>query len=98
MVNIFRGGGGGIGGSLKKRKLRRGGDRGRWGGGGGLSDRLDCVVMGYYRGKGKRTGFGLGAFLVGVRKGDQFLTIAKIGTGLSDAQWRELKTRITNYD
>jgi DNA ligase-1 len=60
---------------------------------GGLADTLDCVVMGYYQGKGKRAGFGIGAFLVGVRKGEQFLTIAKIGTGLSDAQWKEMKKR-----
>ncbi|MFZ2202386.1 MAG: ATP-dependent DNA ligase [Microgenomates group bacterium] len=61
---------------------------------GKLSDTLDLVVMGYYRGRGKRTGFGLGAFLVGVRKGEKVLTIAKIGTGLSDVQFRELKRRL----
>lgn len=59
-----------------------------------LSDTLDCVVMGYYVGKGKRTTFGLGAFLVGVRKGDEIVTIAKIGTGLSDDQFREMKIRL----
>ena len=31
---------------------------------GKLSDTLDCIVMGYYRGRGKRASFGLGAFLV----------------------------------
>lgn len=61
--------------------------------GGGLADSLDCVVMGYNRGKGKRAQFGIGAFLVGVRKGNQFLTISKIGTGLSDEQWREMHQR-----
>ena len=47
--------------------------------------------MGYYAGRGKRTGFGLGAFLVGIpnEKG-QIGSIAKIGTGLSDEQWKEL--------
>jgi DNA ligase-1 len=35
--------------------------------GGGLADTLDCVVMGYNRGKGKRAEFGIGAFLVGVK-------------------------------
>ncbi len=59
--------------------------------GGGLADTLDCLVMGYYFGKGKRTGFGLGAFLAGIRYQDQFLTVSKVGTGLSDEQWRELK-------
>lgn len=65
--------------------------------GGGLADTLDCVVMGYYRGKGKRAGFGIGGFLVGVRKkqdSDQFVTISKIGTGLTDEQWREMRKRI----
>jgi DNA ligase-1 len=67
--------------------------------GGGLKDTLDCVVMGYYKGKGKRAVFGIGAFLVGVRESensDRFLTISKIGTGLTDEQWRELKFKIEN--
>ncbi len=58
---------------------------------GGLADTLDCVVMGYYRGKGKRVGFGIGAFLVGVKNGEKIVTVAKIGTGLTDEQWKELK-------
>ena len=63
---------------------------------GKLADTLDLVVMGYYRGRGKRTVFGLGAFLVGVRKDDKVLTIAKIGTGLSDEQFHDLKKRLDN--
>ncbi|MFH1840666.1 MAG: ATP-dependent DNA ligase [Candidatus Shapirobacteria bacterium] len=64
--------------------------------GAGLADTLDCAVMGLYRGKGKRTGFGVGAFLVGVRRSeniDNFLSVSKIGTGLTDEQFRELKAR-----
>jgi len=64
--------------------------------GGRLADTLDCVVMGYYKGKGKRAAFGIGAFLVGVRElenSDRFLTISKIGTGLTDEQWKELKVK-----
>ena len=64
----------------------------------GLSDTLDCVVMGYYKGRGKRTAFGLGGFLVGVRKGEQYVSISKIGTGLTDVQWREMKTRIKHQE
>ncbi len=62
-----------------------------------LDDTLDCLVMGYYFGQGKRTGFGIGAFLIGVydKKTDKFLTIAKIGTGLTDEEWRELAKRGT---
>jgi DNA ligase 1 len=65
---------------------------------GRLADTLDCVVMGYYRGRGKRTKFGIGAFLVGVRQEDKFLTIAKVGTGLTDEQWRDLKARSTKFE
>lgn len=61
---------------------------------GKLKDTLDCVVMGYYRGRGKRAGFGVGAFLVGVRRGEEYLTIAKIGTGISDEKFRDLKIRL----
>ncbi len=60
-----------------------------------LDDTVDCLVMGYYYGQGKRTSFGIGAFLIGVydKKSDKFLTIAKIGTGLTDDEWRELAKR-----
>lgn len=58
-----------------------------------IEDTIDCLVMGYDYGKGKRTKFGIGAFLVGVydKKSDLYLTIAKIGTGLTDKEWRKLK-------
>lgn len=59
-----------------------------------LSDTLDLVVMGFNAGKGKRTSFGLGAFLVGVKDGNKILTISKIGTGLTDEQFKELKHRL----
>lgn len=62
---------------------------------GGLEDTLDCVVLGYYFGKGKRSNFGLGAFLVGVynKHEDVYQTIAKIGTGMTDLEWEELKAK-----
>lgn len=60
----------------------------------GLVDTIDCVVMGYYVGKGKRQKFGVGAFLVGVLQNDKIVTVAKIGTGLSDDQFRELFERM----
>ncbi len=61
---------------------------------GELVDTIDAVVMGYYVGKGRRSGFGIGAFLVGVvdSKG-KIGTIAKIGTGVTDEQWGEIKKR-----
>jgi DNA ligase-1 len=60
-----------------------------------FDDTLDCVILGYYAGQGKRANFGIGAFLVGVynKHKDQFQTCAKIGTGLKDAQWLELKNK-----
>ncbi len=60
-----------------------------------INDTIDCLVMGYDFGKGKRTDFGMGAFLVGVRddKNDRFVTVAKIGTGLTDEEWRFLKIK-----
>lgn len=60
-----------------------------------INDTIDCLVMGYDLGKGKRTVFGIGAFLVGVYddKQEKFVTIAKIGTGLTDEEWRELKKK-----
>lgn len=60
---------------------------------GHLLDTIDCVVLGYYAGQGKRAEFGIGAILVGVyhEKFDAFQTLAKIGTGISDDGWRELK-------
>jgi len=62
---------------------------------GHLEDTLDCVILGYYKGSGKRASFGVGAFLVGVfnPKKDSFETVAKIGTGLKDVEWKELKHR-----
>jgi DNA ligase-1 len=62
---------------------------------GKLSDTVDCVIMGYTTGKGKRVGFGMGQFLAGVKDGDKFKTVTKVGTGLTDEQFRELKIRLT---
>ncbi len=60
-----------------------------------LDDTIDCVVMGYYYGRGKRTSFGIGAFLIGIydESQDKFMTIAKVGTGLTDEEWKELAKR-----
>ena len=62
---------------------------------GHLEDTIDAVVLGYYAGSGKRALFGIGAFLVGVynKEKDIFQTIAKIGTGLSDQEWKEFKKK-----
>lgn len=62
---------------------------------GALSDTIDCVILGYIAGRGKRAQLGAGALLVGVYDPEQdvFVTVSKIGTGLSDAEWREIRAR-----
>jgi DNA ligase-1 len=62
---------------------------------GELSDTVDLVLLGYYFGKGKRADFGVGALLGGVydAENDRFATITKLGTGLSDAEWRQIHER-----
>lgn len=61
---------------------------------GKLSDTIDCIVMGFTTGQGKRVGFGVGQFLVGIKDHDQVKTITKVGTGLTDEQFRELNKRL----
>lgn len=62
---------------------------------GALEDTIDCVLLGYIVGRGKRAAFGAGALLVGVydHEPDQFVTISKIGTGLKDEEWRSIQER-----
>ncbi len=61
----------------------------------GLPDTIDCIVMGAYRGRGRRTRFGVGGLLLGVSGGDgRYYTISRLGTGLSDEQFREANRRI----
>jgi DNA ligase 1 len=67
---------------------------------GQLNDTIDVVLLGYYRGKGKRTEFGAGALLAGVYDGDndEFGTISKLGTGLSDQGWRDIHERLASLE
>ena len=59
---------------------------------GELSDTVDTVIVGFFKGKGKRTQFGLGGLLTAVydEKSDSFKTIAKIGTGMSEEMLESL--------
>lgn len=61
-----------------------------------LSDTIDCVVLGYYKGRGKRTQFGIGGFLVAVydAETDTFKSISRVGTGLTDEEWRKMRRRV----
>ncbi len=67
---------------------------------GDLTDTIDCVILGYIYGKGKRTAFGAGALLVGVydQKNDEFVTVSKIGTGLTDEEWQSIKTKTRSIE
>lgn len=60
---------------------------------GELSDTLDVVIVGYYKGRGKRSQFGLGGILVAVYDPDEdtFRTIAKVGSGFTEEQLAEMK-------
>lgn len=65
-----------------------------------LADTVDVLVMGYTKGEGKRAGFGVGQFLTGVydKKQDKFVTVSKVGTGLSDEQFREFFKRVKKLE
>jgi DNA ligase-1 len=67
---------------------------------GQLNDTIDVVLLGYYRGKGKRAEFGAGALLAGVYDSDldEFVTISKLGTGLSDEGWREIHKSVNRLE
>lgn len=60
---------------------------------GALSDTIDAVIVGYFKGRGQRAQFGLGAILVAVydRENDVFKTVAKVGTGFTESQLAEMK-------
>lgn len=66
---------------------------------GALEDTIDCVMLGYFLGRGKRAELGVGALLVGVydKSADEFVTVTKIGTGLGDEQWREVGERAAPF-
>ncbi len=60
---------------------------------GELQDSVDVAIVGFYKGKGKRTEFGLGGLLTAVydEKEDSFKTLCKIGTGLSEKQLEDFE-------
>lgn len=59
----------------------------------GAADSVDCVVMGYYTGKGVRTQFGMGAFLAGIYDEESlsFKSVTKVGTGMKEVDLEEIK-------
>lgn len=61
-----------------------------------LRDTVDLVLVGYFRGRGKRTALGIGSLVGAVYdpEHDRFRTVAKIGSGLSDAAWKAMRKRL----
>ncbi len=62
----------------------------------GLVDSVDLVILGYYKGSGSRSKFGIGAILGGVYNSSthQFESVCKIGTGLTDALLETISKRL----
>jgi DNA ligase-1 len=60
---------------------------------GELADTIDVCITGYFRGKGMRAKFGVGALLGAVYEPetDTFKTVSKIGSGFKEDEFIELK-------
>lgn len=63
---------------------------------GALRDTVDLAIVGYFAGRGQRARLGIGAVLGAVydEKTDRFKTLAKVASGLSDAEWIALRERL----
>jgi DNA ligase-1 len=59
-----------------------------------LRDTVDVVLVGYLAGRGKRAALGIGSMLAAVYDPgtDRFRTVAKIGSGPSEREWKRLRT------
>ncbi len=64
-----------------------------------LRDTVDLVLVGYLRGRGKRAALGIGSLLAAVYEPghDRFRTVAKIGSGLSERAWKDLRARLDRH-
>jgi len=60
---------------------------------GELADTIDVCIVGYFRGRGARAKFGVGALLGAVydEKTDSFKTVSKVGSGFTEDEFSELK-------
>ncbi len=58
-----------------------------------LRDTVDVVLVGYLKGRGRRAALGVGSLLAAVYDpgGDRFRTVAKIGSGPSEQEWKALR-------
>jgi DNA ligase 1 len=64
-----------------------------------LRDTVDVVLIGYFAGRGKRAAMGIGSLLAAVYDpaGDRFRTVAKIGSGPSEEEWRRLRHALDQH-
>ncbi len=64
-------------------KLKRGYQEGL------VGETFDVVVVGYYRGRGKRAKLGIGSLLTAVYdpRNDRFRTVSRVGSGLTEEEW-----------
>ena len=62
-----------------------------------LVDTVDMVVVGYYKGSGRRSEFGLGAILGAIYNEELgvYDAICKIGTGMNDEMLRDLNSKLS---
>lgn len=58
-----------------------------------LADTVDAIILGYFKGKGKWTQFGLGRVLVGIPDGNKIYALSKVGSGFSEEIIKELFDR-----
>ncbi|MGH2367304.1 MAG: ATP-dependent DNA ligase, partial [Chloroflexota bacterium] len=60
---------------------------------GELKDTVDCVVVGYWYGKGNRARLGIGTILTAVydQERDVFTTVTRLGSGFTEQQWVQLR-------
>ncbi|HEY0069834.1 MAG TPA: ATP-dependent DNA ligase [Chloroflexia bacterium] len=61
-----------------------------------MRDTVDCAIVGYYYGKGRRASWGIGSLLVSVydKANDTLPTITRVASGLSDEGWKDLCRRL----
>ena len=63
---------------------------------GRMRDTVDCVIVGYFVGRGKRAKWGIGSLLCAVynEKKDGFETITCVASGLTDQGWKDMKATL----
>ena len=61
-----------------------------------MQDTYDLVVIGYFKGRGKRSRLGIGSLLCAVYDSGtgRFRTITRVGSGLSDEEWKEFRAKL----